>query len=53
MKPINNENQYEDALARVYELMQQDILPNSKESDELEELSKLISEYEQQHHSIL
>ena len=38
--------QYEDALARAYTLMQKDIKPDSKASDELEVLSILIKEYE-------
>lgn len=38
--------QYEDALARAYTLMQRDIKPDSKASDELEVLSILIKEYE-------
>lgn len=47
IKPIKNNKQYEDALARVYKLLQQDLKPASKESDELEVLSILIKEYEQ------
>lgn len=47
IKPIKNNRQYEDALARVYSLMQKDLKPASNESDELEVLSILIKEYEQ------
>lgn len=49
IKPIKSNKQYEDALARVYALMQKGIKPASKESDELEVLSILVKEYEQKH----
>lgn len=49
LRPIKNNGQYEDALARTYTLMQKKNTPGSKESDELEILSILIKEYEQQH----
>lgn len=49
VKPIKNNKQYEDALARTYTLMQKNIRPNSKDSDELEILSILIKEYENEH----
>lgn len=46
LRPIKNKKQYEEALVRAYELMQIDLKPDSKESDELEVLSILIKEYE-------
>ena len=46
IKPIKNKKDCETALERVYHLMQKDIIPNSKESDELESLSILIKEFE-------
>lgn len=49
VKPIKNNKQYEDALARTYTLMQKDIRPDSKDSDELEILSILVKEYENEH----
>lgn len=49
LKPIKNNLQYEKSLARSYALMQKNILPDSKESDELEILSILIKEYENGH----
>ena len=49
LKPIKNNQQYEDALARVYALMQMDTQPDSAESDELEVLSILIKAYEDVH----
>ncbi|GAA0535554.1 helix-turn-helix domain-containing protein [Chitinophaga japonensis] len=52
LKPIKNNQQYEDALARTYALMQKDIIPDSKESDELEILSILIKEYENEHYPV-
>src|SRR5258708_13655786 len=52
VKQIKNKAQYEDALARVYELMQKDLKPESKDSDELEVLSMLIKEYEMEHYTV-
>lgn len=52
LRPIKNEQQYEDTLTRVYSLIQKDIKPDSKESDELEILSILIKEYENEHHQV-
>jgi HTH-type transcriptional regulator / antitoxin HigA len=49
VKPIKNNKQYEEILGRVYTLMQKEIKPASKESDELEVLSILVKAYEQQH----
>ena len=46
LKPIKTNQECEQALERVYNLMQKNIKPNSKESDELEILSILIKEYE-------
>ena len=42
LKPIKNYQQYEVALAKIYDLMQQDLRKDSKESDELEILSILV-----------
>lgn len=49
IKPVKNDKQYEEALAKVYLLIQKDIKPASKESDELEVLSILIKQYEQRY----
>ena len=46
LKPIKTEIEYDNALARVYELMQTDIVEGSAISDELEILSLLVKEYE-------
>lgn len=52
LRPIKTEEQYNEALAHVYELMQQDIKPDSVESDELEILSLLVKEFETEHYPI-
>jgi HTH-type transcriptional regulator/antitoxin HigA len=52
LKPIKTEDQYNEALARVYELMQAEVKENSSESDELEVLSILVKEYEIEHYPI-
>lgn len=52
LRPIKNEKQYEDVLTRVYMLMQKDIQPDSEDSDELEVLSILVKEYENEHYPI-
>lgn len=41
-----SEGEYKISLERIYELMQRDIKPNSKEYDELENLSILVENYE-------
>jgi HTH-type transcriptional regulator/antitoxin HigA len=46
LKPIKTEDQYDAALARVYELMQAEVMEGSPESDELEILIILVKEYE-------
>jgi HTH-type transcriptional regulator/antitoxin HigA len=52
LKPIKTIKVHEDYLARAYELMQMDLEPNSKESDELEVISILIEAYEKEHYPI-
>ncbi|MBC7888164.1 MAG: transcriptional regulator [Ferruginibacter sp.] len=52
LKPIKSDQQYADALARTYALMQKDIRPDSKDSDELEVLSILIRDFEVEHFRI-
>jgi HTH-type transcriptional regulator/antitoxin HigA len=44
--PVKNDHQYEDALRRIYTLMQKDIVPDTAESDELELLSIIVKDYE-------
>ncbi|MCF2490158.1 type II toxin-antitoxin system HigA family antitoxin [Dyadobacter sp. CY347] len=50
--PIKNNEQYEEALANIYTLMQMDISADSKESDELEVLAILVKDYEHVHFPI-
>lgn len=52
LKPIKSNKQYEAALARTYTLLQKNIRPDSKQSDELEILSILIKEYESEHYPV-
>ncbi|HVB03234.1 MAG TPA: helix-turn-helix domain-containing protein [Chitinophagaceae bacterium] len=52
LRPIKNKTQYEEALAQVYDLMQKNVRPESKDSDELEVLSILVKEYEQEHYRL-
>ncbi len=54
LRPIKSEQQYEDALERVYALMQKEMTEGSKGSDELEleVLSILIKEYESKHYVV-
>ena len=52
LKPIKNNKQYDDAIARTYVLMQKNVKPDSKESDELEVLSILIKEYENENYPV-
>lgn len=52
LKPIKSNSEYEEALDRAYTLMQQNLLPESEDSDELEVLSILIKEYEHEHFPI-
>jgi len=52
LKPIKNKKQYKETLTKVYDLMQKDIKPESKESDELEVLSILVKEYENAYYPI-
>ena len=52
LKPIKNKRQYEEALVRIYELIQKGVKPESKDSDELEILSILVKEYELEHYPV-
>jgi HTH-type transcriptional regulator/antitoxin HigA len=46
LESIKTQVECDIALERVYKLMQENIAPNSKESEELETLSILIKEFE-------
>lgn len=52
LKPIKNNKQYEESLSRIYALLQKNVKANSTESDELEVLSILVKEYEQEHYPV-
>jgi len=52
LKPVKTEEEYNDALARAYELMQTDLKEGSAASDEMEILSLLIKEYELVHYPV-
>lgn len=52
LKPIKTDKQHEEYLVKAYNLMQQNLKPNSKESDELEVLSILIEAYEKKNYPI-
>ena len=52
LKPIRTEAQYEEALERIYELMQLDLEPGTEGGDELEILSLLVKEYEHEHYPV-
>lgn len=52
VKPIKNKKQYTTYLQRAYALMQEDLRPNTAESDELELLTIVIESYENQHYPI-
>ena len=52
LKVIKNEKEYEDALARVYALMQLDLVDDSPESDELDALALFVEAYENKHYPI-
>jgi HTH-type transcriptional regulator/antitoxin HigA len=52
LRLIKNDLQYEDTLAKVYELMQLDLQPDTEESDKLEILSILVKKYEDEHYPV-
>lgn len=52
LKPVKNEAQYEATLERIYELMQLDLESGSDAGDELEILSLLVKEYENNHYPV-
>lgn len=52
LKVIKTESEYEEALAKAYELIQEDFENESKAADELELLTLLIEHYEEQRYPI-
>ena len=53
LKLIKTNTEYEDALEKIYNLMQLDLVKGSPEGDELEVLSLLVHAYEEEHYPIL
>jgi HTH-type transcriptional regulator / antitoxin HigA len=51
-KQITNEEQYDEAVARIYELMQMDILPGTDESNELDTLADMVKAYDREHYPL-
>ena len=52
LKVIKTEAAYEQALERVYQLLQLDLAPDSDEIDELDLLSLLVEHYEHTHYPV-
>ena len=52
LREIKNGMQYEDTLVRVYQLLQSDLQYNAKGLEDLEILSKMIKEYEEEHYPV-
>ena len=52
LKIIRNEIEYDDALAKAYELIQEDIIEGSDVAIELEILTLIIEHYEKQNYPI-
>lgn len=50
IKPIKTEDQYEEALERIYNLLQTHPKPNSESGDELELMVTLVEAYEDIHY---
>src|ERR1700683_756568 len=52
LRRVKNKKQYEEALAKIYGLMQKNIKTGSQQSDELEVLSILVKQYEMEHYPV-
>ena len=53
LKLIKNKTEYEDALEKIYNLMQLDLVKGSPQGDELEILSLFVHAYEEEHYPVL
>jgi len=49
---ITNDEQYDEAVARIYDLMQMDLLPDSDLSNELDTLADVVRAYEREHYPL-
>lgn len=52
VKVLQNEKEYDMATARIYELMQAEIIPDSEEGQELQLLVLVVEEYESKHYLV-
>lgn len=52
VKVLQNEEEYDAATARIYELMQIEIAPDSEQGNELQLLALIVEEYERKHYPI-
>ncbi len=52
VKVLQNEEEYDTATARIYELMQTYLAPDSEEIYELQLLALIVEEYENKHYPI-
>lgn len=52
LKVIKTEDEYKNALERIYILIQMDLTDDSLESDELEALALFVEDYEDKHYPI-
>jgi len=53
LTPIKNEQQYDVAVGRIYELMQMDLREGSELYNELDVLSLFVKEYDAEHYPAL
>ena len=52
LKIIKSEAEYDEAIQRIHELMQLDLVDDSPESDELDLLALIVEDYERRHYPI-
>ena len=52
VKVLQNEEEYNTATARIYTLMQADVVPGSEEDHELQLLALVVEEYESKHYPV-
>ena len=52
VKVLQNEADYDAATARIYDLMQTEVAPDSEEDQELQLLALIVEEYENRHYPI-
>ena len=52
VKVLQNEEEYDVATARIYELMQTEVIPDSEAGQELQLLVLVVEEYENKHYPV-